>query len=49
MDKYNDLEENLIKKFQNQEKRKRRKMRVVGKKVFELKKIIEKKANKKTS
>jgi len=49
MDKYNDLEENLIKKFQDQEKRKKRRMKVVGKKVFELKKIIEKKANKKTS
>lgn len=39
-----DLEEKIIKKFQQKEKKKKRKMKVCGRKIFELKRIIEKKA-----
>jgi hypothetical protein len=41
----NDLEDKLTKKSEKRAKKKRNKMKVSGKKVFELKKIIEKKGN----
>jgi hypothetical protein len=46
--KYEDLEEDVQKKVQQREKRKRKKMRVSGKRVFQLQKIIQEKAEKKT-
>ena len=38
-----NLEEKIIKKAQEREKKKKKCMKISGKKVFELKKIIEKK------
>ncbi len=43
----NDLEEEIIKKTEAREKKKKKKMKVSGKKVFELEKIIEKKGEEK--
>lgn len=45
---YEDLEEDIQKKIKQKEKRKRKKMKVSGKKVFQLQKIIQEKAEKKT-
>jgi len=39
----NDLEEEMAKKAERREQKKRKRMKVSGKKVFELKKIIEEK------
>ena len=39
----NNLEEEIIRKSENREKKKRKKMKISGKKVFELQRIIGKK------
>ena len=41
--KNNNLEEEIIKKAEEREKKKRKRMKISGKQVFGLKKIIEKK------
>ena len=45
MKNYTDFEEKIEKKFSQKDKKKARKMKVTGKQVFELKKIITEKGN----